>query len=287
VTVTDTNRQKITTKQLAVCGVFLAVSVVLLYLASIIPGLDLTVLAVAGALVYLISTRVSVKAGRIFFTASVLIALIVAPGKVLLLPYIFCFGPYGALKNVVEKRTSAFFDRDGDRDGNRDGASNGAGSGAVGGARSGAQGKRKPDDFAQRFRLSDEPISQEEQSGEKAQREKQPRKHPRMAIAVIADYAVKLILFAALVAICTAFTVFVTGVPLQEVLSGGEVIGTGEKTLGILTEAVHDLAIPLMLIGTAILFVLYDIILNLIDAVFGRYITVKGETNGNRVFRRR
>ncbi|MDR1954208.1 MAG: hypothetical protein LBQ21_07035 [Clostridiales Family XIII bacterium] len=103
----NTNRRKtFSAKRIAVCGVLLALSLALLYFASFVPNVEGTVMAVAGALVYVATARFSAGVGAGLYVASVLLALLFVPVKPAILPYIFCFGPYGVLKAPIEKAAS-------------------------------------------------------------------------------------------------------------------------------------------------------------------------------------
>jgi hypothetical protein len=96
-------KKKISVKQTALCGVLLAVSIIILYFASFVPSVENVAMAVAGALVYIVAVRLSAGVGAIFYVASVLFALLLVPVKFAVLPYIFAFGPYGILKPLIEK----------------------------------------------------------------------------------------------------------------------------------------------------------------------------------------
>jgi hypothetical protein len=96
-------KMKFSAQQIAVCGVLLAVSLTALYLSSFVPGVESTLMAVAGALVYIVSVRLSSGVGIAFYVASVLLALLIVPAKPAILPYVFSFGPYGLLKSPAEK----------------------------------------------------------------------------------------------------------------------------------------------------------------------------------------
>jgi hypothetical protein len=97
---------KFSTKNLALSGVLLAVSTALLYLTAVFPPLDLTLMSLAGTLVYLVAVQMKAGAGWIFFIAAALLAFLIVPAKLLLLPYYFCFGPYGILKYTIERLLS-------------------------------------------------------------------------------------------------------------------------------------------------------------------------------------
>lgn len=74
-----------------------------LFLASIIPGLELTVLAISGLLVMIIINEVNIKGGLAFYVATGLLAFLIIPNKSIMLLYIFIFGPYSIIKSFIEK----------------------------------------------------------------------------------------------------------------------------------------------------------------------------------------
>ena len=100
------------TYEIALTGVMLALSVVVLFFASIVPGIELSVLALSGMIVLIIVSETSIKRGILFFAASVILSFIIIPNKSILLIYGFIFGPYSIFKSFVDikikKRFPAF-----------------------------------------------------------------------------------------------------------------------------------------------------------------------------------
>ena len=88
---------------MALSGIFLALSLVVLFVASIVPGIELTVLALSGVLVMIIVNELSIRGGVVFFVGSVVLAFLIVPNKSILLIYSFIFGPYSIIKMVIEK----------------------------------------------------------------------------------------------------------------------------------------------------------------------------------------
>ncbi|MDR1028123.1 MAG: hypothetical protein LBL63_01745 [Clostridiales Family XIII bacterium] len=192
-------------KRIAMCGVLLAVSITVLYFASFVPNVESTAMAVAGALVYIVSARFSLGVGAVFYVASVLLALLVVPMKLAILPYIFSFAPYGLLKSPIERLT----------DGGR-GAGSRGGRGDATDAGGTVPGVPRPKGIALN----------------------------------IAGYLLKALAFAA-----------TTGAGL---LIFGAGFFSGMR--------MPEFAVPLLVIGALALFLLYDRILSLADAVIGRRI---------------
>jgi hypothetical protein len=88
--------------QLAFGGLSLALVMALLFAASILPISDLTVLSLAGGLIYILSRNLGIPVSIMVFVASVLLGILLLPNKVVLFPYAFCFGPYAVLKRPLE-----------------------------------------------------------------------------------------------------------------------------------------------------------------------------------------
>ena len=88
---------------MALSGIFLALSVLILFFASIVPGIELSILALSGVLVMVIVNEVNIKGSIVFFAASLLLAFLIVPNKSILLMYAFIFGPYSIIKSIIEK----------------------------------------------------------------------------------------------------------------------------------------------------------------------------------------
>lgn len=91
------------TGSLAYLGVMLALSVALLFFSSFLPGVEMTLYALASFLVGLAIIESGLKGGSLFYVATVLLSLLIVPNKMGLLPYIFVFGIYGIVKLYIEK----------------------------------------------------------------------------------------------------------------------------------------------------------------------------------------
>lgn len=91
------------TISIAISGVFLALSMVLLFVASIIPGIRLTVLTIAAFFIILIKKETNTAGGFIFYVASSLLSLLIVPGKTAILIYVTLLGPCAAFKPIGEK----------------------------------------------------------------------------------------------------------------------------------------------------------------------------------------
>ena len=81
----------------------MALVMALLFAASILPISDLTVLSLAGGLVYILARNLGMRVSASVFAASVIFGTLLLPNKAVLFPYAFCFGPYAILKRPIER----------------------------------------------------------------------------------------------------------------------------------------------------------------------------------------
>ena len=255
------NKNKLSTRQLVSCGILLAVSLVLLYLASVIPGMELTLMAAVGAIVFIVCANNTFRLGRIFYVASVLLALIVAPGKVLILPYIFCLGPYGLIKYGVEKFTSKFESKSTqDSDLREKEAPNKA-------AQNNMIDIRLSDDEEEYVPMADiqnEDLNNADMNGEETKAEKTSK-----AKKYIIEYTLKLIGFVTCLAICFLFIMFVMGLSPTTLMLGGNIVGAESE---LFAKIGVGLTYTILVIAAILVFILYDNIIRLINIVFGKYV---------------
>lgn len=234
--------RRIATADIAVGGLFEALSLGMLFLASILPNMELTMPALAGILVYLMCRRSGFVPGAVFFAAGVLLALAMIPGKIALLPYFFCFGPYALLKTVLDGPDGPWlFIRK--RTVQRD---SGSGMGASFGIRLSDEPEPGTGDKWENGR--NEPSDATHMRGQGAAPGKTSR--TRRAVSILLRYVLKLMVFATLTGI---------GILLF-------------KTLFIENLALPDIAVPLLAVGAVGLFLMYDYILGLAQAMLGKYI---------------
>lgn len=91
------------TKTVALGGLLLALSMVLLYTAALLPSMRLTLHGAASFLVALMIIERGVKAGWLFYAASSVLGLILIPDKLGFMMYVLCFGLYGLAKYYIER----------------------------------------------------------------------------------------------------------------------------------------------------------------------------------------
>lgn len=91
-----------TAKGLTLSGTLLALAMVFLYGASIIPGIELTLFLAASLLVSAVIIEIGPAAGWTFYAASAFLGFLLIPNKAALFPYVLFFGVYGVLKFHIE-----------------------------------------------------------------------------------------------------------------------------------------------------------------------------------------
>jgi len=91
------------TKKIASAAMLSAVSVLLLYLSSVMPTMRVGLVAIAGILPSFLVIRFGVSAGFISYAAASILALLLLPNKLTALLYIILFGHYPMVKSLIER----------------------------------------------------------------------------------------------------------------------------------------------------------------------------------------
>lgn len=91
------------TFKLALGGICLALSVVFMFGASFVPGVELTLYALSSLFIAVMIIETGVKGGILLYVAAILLGLLIVPNKIGILPYACLFGLYGILKYFIEK----------------------------------------------------------------------------------------------------------------------------------------------------------------------------------------
>lgn len=84
-------------------GIFAALSLILLYLASVIPTNRLSILGIASCIIPLSIMVTGIKNTIVVYGAVSLLSLFIIPSKLIGIAYILIFGSYGFVKYFVEK----------------------------------------------------------------------------------------------------------------------------------------------------------------------------------------
>jgi hypothetical protein len=90
-------------KKITISSLLLALTVITLFFASVLPINRLALYALSSFFVSIIITEFKIKAGWIFYVASCLLSLIVVQVKIGIIPYMVFFGVYGIIKYYIEK----------------------------------------------------------------------------------------------------------------------------------------------------------------------------------------
>ncbi len=88
---------------MATGGVFLALNIIVLFLASYMPGVELTLYAISSFFVAFVIIESSVKGGLLFYASSLILAFVLVPNKAAVLLFGIFFGIYGIIKYTIEK----------------------------------------------------------------------------------------------------------------------------------------------------------------------------------------
>ena len=91
------------TNTIALGGVCLALTIVFLFGASFVPGIELTLYALSSLFVAVMVIERGPKSGIVLYVAAAILGLILVPNKLGMLPYICLFGYYGVVKYFIEK----------------------------------------------------------------------------------------------------------------------------------------------------------------------------------------
>lgn len=91
------------TQNIAIGGICLAGSVLSVFLASIVPGAELTLYAVSSLFVAVMILEAGMRGGWMLYSGTILLCLILVPNKLAMIPYIFFFGIYGIIKYYAER----------------------------------------------------------------------------------------------------------------------------------------------------------------------------------------
>lgn len=90
-------------KIIALGGVLLALSLISIYVASFVPGFEITFYTISSVLVPIMIIESKVKGGWLLYLACSVMSLLILPNKIAAIPYIFFFGIYGIIKFYLEK----------------------------------------------------------------------------------------------------------------------------------------------------------------------------------------
>lgn len=93
------------TKQLTLGGILVALTLIFLYIGSILPTNRLTFLTLASCLIPIAIISISPKASLLIYFGSFLLGVLILPKSIIILYGLF-FGFYGIIKNIIEKKNN-------------------------------------------------------------------------------------------------------------------------------------------------------------------------------------
>ena len=91
------------TKNISLCAVFTALSLLLLFMSSVFSTMSISILAICGVVTSVALTRCGYKYTMIMFLAVAVLSFFLVPDKSCVVLYAFLFGFYPILKNLFEK----------------------------------------------------------------------------------------------------------------------------------------------------------------------------------------
>jgi hypothetical protein len=91
------------TKIIALGGILTGICQILLYLIAVLPTSKLAFYSFISFTVAVIIIEAGVRYALIYYIANVVLAFIIVPDKIVIIPYIVFFGVYGVLKLYIEK----------------------------------------------------------------------------------------------------------------------------------------------------------------------------------------
>lgn len=91
------------TKTIATGGICLALATISLYFASFVPGAELTLYALASVFVCVMADERGVAGGALVYVGASILAFLLVPGKLGVLPFVFFFGLYPLIKFYAER----------------------------------------------------------------------------------------------------------------------------------------------------------------------------------------
>lgn len=91
------------TNTITLGGIFTALSLIFVFAASFVPGVELTLYALGSLFTGFMVIERGPKAAWIMFAAVAILGFVLDPNKIAILPYIVFFGYYGIVKFYIEK----------------------------------------------------------------------------------------------------------------------------------------------------------------------------------------
>lgn len=97
-------------KKTAYGGILAACALIFLFLATILPTNRIFFYGLSSVFIAVMILEYGTTAGWMFYFSTSLLALIIIPHKIRLIPYILVLGHYGILKTLIERLNNRFFE---------------------------------------------------------------------------------------------------------------------------------------------------------------------------------
>ncbi|MDD2497445.1 MAG: hypothetical protein PHT78_06405 [Desulfitobacteriaceae bacterium] len=97
-------------KRTAYGGVLAACALIFLFLATILPTNRIFFYGLSSVFIAVMILEYGTTAGWMFYVVTSLLALIIIPHKLRLIPYILVLGHYGVFKTLIERLHNRFFE---------------------------------------------------------------------------------------------------------------------------------------------------------------------------------
>ena len=98
-----TGRKGLSAFHMALGGILLALCIAGVFMSSIVPGAEMTLLLVASAGIFIFCREAGAAGGFVLYAAACLLCVILVPNKLAVLPLALVFGLYPVLKYLLEK----------------------------------------------------------------------------------------------------------------------------------------------------------------------------------------
>lgn len=97
------NQSRSRTFQIALGGICLALTVLFMFGGTVVPGIDLTLFALASLFTAVMVIETGIGGGALLFIAACLLGFFLLPNKLAILPYVCFFGYWAIPKYFIEK----------------------------------------------------------------------------------------------------------------------------------------------------------------------------------------
>ena len=98
-----TGRKGLSAYHMALGGILLALCIAGVFMSSVVPGAEMTLLLVASAGIFIFCKEAGAAGGFVLYAAACLLSLVLVPNKLAVLPLALVFGLYPVVKYLLEK----------------------------------------------------------------------------------------------------------------------------------------------------------------------------------------